>query len=82
LLLIVQHIGGMTAFFGRKPNPQHRSFGKILVNIGRIVAGFGWLLAGNTTNALIVGVISVILLGLSLVIGPAPRQKGTSASAG
>ena len=79
ILVIIQHIGGVTSFFGKKANPQHRSFGKILVNIGRVVAAFGWIFAGNTTNAMIVGIVSVVLLGLSLIIGPA---KSSSKSTG
>lgn len=68
LLVIVQHIGGMTAFLGKKPNPQHRSFGKLLVVIGRVIAGVGWILGGNQKNAIIVAIISIILLGLSMVL--------------
>lgn len=68
LLVIVQHIGGMTAFLGKKPNAQHRSFGKILVIIGRCIAGVGWILGGNQRNAIIVAVVTIILLGLSMVL--------------
>lgn len=69
--MIVQHLGGMTAYFGRKANPQHRSFGKLLVNIGRAVAAVGWLLAGNVPNAIIVAVVSIVLLGLTMMLSPA-----------
>ena len=77
VLVIVQHIGGMTAFLGKKSNPQHRSFGKILVIIGRIIAGVGWLLGGNQKFAIIVAVVSLIMLGLSLVIDTKPVESSS-----
>ena len=74
MLIIVQHIGGMTAFLGGKRNPQHRSFGKILVIIGRIIAGVGWILGGNQNNAIIVAVVSIALLGLSLIVDSSSKK--------
>jgi hypothetical protein len=47
VLVIIQHVGGVASFLGRKKNPQHRAFGKLLVNIGRAVAAVGWLLTGK-----------------------------------
>ena len=80
VLVILQHLGGVTSFLGNKPNPNHRSFGKVLVNIGRVVAGFGWLLAGNQTNAAIVAVVSITLLGLSLMLSSeSPKSVKESA---
>jgi len=73
--VILQHLGGATAYFGNKANPGHRKFGKILVNIGTIVAAFGWLLAGNETNAAVVIVVSVVLTGLSMALGSSPAKS-------
>lgn len=72
-LVIIQHIGGVSSYLLKKPNPQHRSFGKILVNIGRVVAGVGWIFGGNLNNAIIVGVVSIVMIGLALVVGPAKK---------
>ena len=78
--MIIQHLGGLTAYLGQKANPQHRIFGKILVNIGRIVACFGWILAGNTTNAIIVAVASLVIFVLALVLGQSSGPKVSSVS--
>lgn len=78
LLVIVQHLGGLTAYLGNKSNPQHRSFGKILVNIGRIVAAVGWILAGNTYNAIVVGVASLVILVFALALGSDPKPKSSN----
>ncbi len=59
----------------RKRNPNHRAFGKILVNIGRVVAAVGWLLAGNQQNAILVAVVSVVLIGLSMVLSQNGGKK-------
>ena len=67
-MVILQHIGGVTAFFGNKPNPQHRSFGAILANIGRLIACVGWVLGGNLNLALYVAIASAIILAITLFI--------------
>jgi hypothetical protein len=77
VFLIIQHLGGLVAFLGKKKNPQHRSFGKILVIFGRIIAAVGWILGGNQRNAVIVGVVSVVLLGLALVLDSPTKSKAS-----
>lgn len=75
MLVIIQHVGGVASFLGRKKNPQHRAFGKLLVNIGRAVAAVGWLLTGKVQNAIFVAVVSVVLLGLSMALGKSDEGK-------
>ena len=62
VLVILQHLGGVKALLSGQRNYQHASFGRTLALIGRIVAGFGWVLAGNIQNAIIVAVLTIILL--------------------
>lgn len=69
MIVILQHIGGVKAFLTKQPNPQHRGFGRYVALIGRIIAGFGWALGGHMQNAIIVGVITVVLLIGSKFIG-------------
>ena len=81
VLVIVQHAGGVMSFLGKKPNPQHRQFGKILVHIGRCIAAFGWILGGHQQNAMIVAGVSGVLLLLALVSGgssPSDRKRDAS----
>lgn len=80
VLVILQHIGGLTAFLGKKPNPQHRKFGKVLVLIGRAIAAVGWILGGNEQNAMVVAGVSAVLFVLSLVIGGSKPSKKVEAS--
>ena len=77
LLITLQHLGGVTAFLTKKPNPQHRQFGRILAFIGRCIAGVGWVLGGNLNNAIIVGVITLILLILTVITGPRKESQGS-----
>lgn len=63
----MQHLGGVIAFATNKPNPQHRQFGRVVAVVGRVIAGFGWALAGNINNALIVGAITAVLLILGMI---------------
>ncbi len=70
VLMIVQHLGGVTSYFGKKANPVHRKFGRYLANIGRIIAAVGWTLAGNQTNSIIVIVATVVILILSVLLKP------------
>ncbi len=47
LMLVIQHIGGVTTLLkGIKFNPQHRVFGFYVSNLGRIIAFFGFVIAG------------------------------------
>lgn len=82
ILIIIQHIGGLTAFLGQKPNPQHRSFGKIVSIIGRAIACVGWVLGGNLQYAIICAVVStvIILAALALDGGSGSSKKSTKAS--
>ena len=66
-LVVVQHAGGVVAFLGKKSNPVHRSFGRPLATIGRIVATCGWILAGNMDMAKYVAIASVTILILHLI---------------
>lgn len=68
--MLVQHLGGVLAYYTKKPNPVHRKFGRYLAMMGRIIAGVGWVLGGNQTNAIIVAVASVIILILSAILAP------------
>lgn len=63
-LMILQHVGGLIAFITKKGNPNHRSFGRPLATIGRIVATFGWILAGQMDMAkYVAGAAAIILIG-------------------
>lgn len=73
-MVIIEHLGGATAFFGKKSNPQHRSFGKIVVTVGRIVACVGWILAGNLQNAIIVAVASLVITIIALALPSKPNN--------
>lgn len=75
VLMIVQHVGGVTAYFGGKKNPVHRKFGRILAFIGRIIAAVGWTLAGNQTNSIIVIAATVVLLILTVVLKPQKQGR-------
>jgi hypothetical protein len=70
LLVVVEHLGGASAFFGNKENPQHRNFGKVLVVLGRGIACVGWVLGGNIQFAIAIGIISLVITVVSLVIPP------------
>ena len=77
-MVILQHLGGVASFFGNKPNPQHRSFGGILANIGRLIACVGWVLGGNLDQALYVAIASAIILFITFLIpksGTVKTQK-------
>lgn len=74
MLVIVQHLGGATAYFAKKPNPQHRSFGKVLVNIGRAIAAVGWILGGNVQNAIVVAIVSLVMTALAMIVGPSKKE--------
>ena len=65
--MMVQHLGGVLAFLRKKRNPQHKAFGRILANIGRMIAAVGWVLGGNEQNAMIVAGVSAVLLILHLL---------------
>ena len=72
-LIILQHAGGVVAFLKKKSNPNHRAFGRPLATIGRIVATFGWILAGRMDMAKYVGgAAAIILIGHLILRG---REK-------
>lgn len=80
-MVILQHTGGVISFFGNKSNPQHKSFGGILANIGRAIACVGWVLGGNVDNALIVAGASLVILVISFLIPKStlPESPATEA---
>ena len=65
----MQHLGGVTAFLGNKRNPVHRTLGRPLATIGRIVATFGWVFAGNMNMATYVAIAACVLLLSHLIFG-------------
>lgn len=76
LLVILQHLGGLTAFLGKKSNPQHRGFGRYLALIGRIIASVGWILGQNLNMTNIITIISsAIVLYESLLEGKLSKPK-------
>jgi amino acid permease len=75
VIMILQHFGGVIAYYTGKPNPLHRKFGRYVAMLGRIIAIFGWLLGGNQQNAIIVGVASAVILVISAVL-PSPSKPG------
>lgn len=78
VLLILQHLGGVKALLTKTPNPQHRGFGRTLALIGRMIAGFGWVVGGNIQNAIIVGSITAVLFVGSMFLGK--EEKGEAES--
>lgn len=66
LLLIVQHLGGVTSLLkGIHKNPVHRKFGFVVSNFARIVSVFGFLLVKKENIANYLGVATVVLLVIS-----------------
>ena len=59
--MIIQHVGGILAYYQQKPNKNHRDFGRILTTIGRVVAIFGWILTKEYLIAKVVGGITLII---------------------
>jgi hypothetical protein len=75
-MVIIEHLGGAAAFFGGKENPQHRSFGKILVTVGRAIACVGWVVGGNVQNAVVVGVVSLVITAVALALPSSKKAAG------
>lgn len=67
-MVLLQHVGGVIAFLGNKNNPIHRAFGRPLATIGRIVATFGWIVAGNMDMAKYVALAAAVILIMHLIL--------------
>ena len=65
----MQHIGGVSAFLKNQSNPIHRTFGRPLATIGRIIATFGWVFAGNLSMATYVAIAAGIILLSHIILG-------------
>jgi hypothetical protein len=64
LLVIVQHLGGVTAMLSEsKKNPTHKRFAFWVTNLARIVVVLGWIMkGGETSNLFYVSIASAVLL--------------------
>jgi hypothetical protein len=64
LLVIVQHLGGVSAILSEsKKNPAHKRFAFWVTNLARIVVVLGWIMkGGDTSNLLYVSIASAVLL--------------------
>ena len=69
IFIILQHIGGMIAYYTKKPNKNHRKFGRIIANFGRIITILGWVFTKNYELALGVSLIWIISITYFKTIG-------------
>lgn len=60
------------AFINHKRNPVHRSLGRPLATIGRIIAACGWIFVGNLNMATYVGIAACVILLSHVVFGEKP----------
>lgn len=55
-MIILQHIGGIIAYYSKRPNKNHRRFGKLIPNFAKIVVILGYFYSKN------------IILGIGIII--------------